>query len=66
MGLGVARADGGAPEPDVLADGHVEVEPVLVTEHADVAADLVALGDQVEAEHRSGAANQGHQSRTET
>ena len=63
--FGVARTDGGAPEPDVLTDGHVEVEPVLMTENAHVATDLLTLGDQVEAEHRSGAAHHGHQARTE-
>ena len=32
------RADGGAPEPDVLGDGEIGVEPVGVAEQADPAA----------------------------
>ena len=46
----VAGADGSAPEADVLGDGQVFVEAVVVAEQADAGPDGAAVGGQVDAE----------------
>jgi hypothetical protein len=60
-GLLGAGADGVAPEANVLLDGQVEIQPVLVSEHADVAAHVVALRDEIEPEDRARPTHQRHE-----
>ena len=63
--LAIACPGGAAPEPDVLPNGEVRIQTVLVAEQAHVLANRRPIGLQVVTEHLGIAPDEGHQPCTE-
>jgi hypothetical protein len=59
--LGRRRSDRRSPEPDVLGDGEIQVEPVLVAEQTHGPADRLSMGAEIESEHAAAAPHQRQQ-----